>query len=291
MESPNTQPKLAPGAESASVDTGAQQGFTLIELSIVLVIIGLIVGGVLVGQDLIKAAEIRATVGQVEKYNSAVNTFRTKYNALPGDITSAQATAFGLFAETTLSGTTGHQDGNGLIEGGASGATAPAGETLSFWRHLSDANLLDGSLGTNTADAAIVATTGVVTSTVTIPARSVPPTKTTPNNYFVVYSVSGINYFQTVPVMTITTTAYTYNNVALTPVQAYNMDIKLDDGLPGTGTVQAKQLTGVNQAASIASTSTVNTCTLGNAAATASYNRILTTGGNDGSCSLQFRFN
>ncbi len=56
----------------------SQLGFTLIELSIVLVIIGLIVGGVLVGQDLIKAAETRATVGQVEKYNAAVNTFRTK---------------------------------------------------------------------------------------------------------------------------------------------------------------------------------------------------------------------
>ena len=64
---------------------GKNKGFTLIELSIVLVIIGLIVGGVLVGQDLIKAAEIRATVSQVEGYNSAVNTFRLKYNGLPGD--------------------------------------------------------------------------------------------------------------------------------------------------------------------------------------------------------------
>lgn len=44
-----------------------QSGFTLIELSIVLVIIGLIVGGVLVGRDLIKAAEVRAQVSQIEK--------------------------------------------------------------------------------------------------------------------------------------------------------------------------------------------------------------------------------
>ncbi len=47
-------------------------GFTLIELSIVLVIIGLIIGGVLVGKDLIKAAEIRATISQINKYNHAV---------------------------------------------------------------------------------------------------------------------------------------------------------------------------------------------------------------------------
>src|SRR5271163_852919 len=89
-----------------------EQCFTLIELSIVLVIIGLIVGGVLVGQDLIKAAEIRATVAQVEKYNAAVNTFRTKYNGIPGDIVNTQAAAFGLFNETTSGGVAGHEDGN-----------------------------------------------------------------------------------------------------------------------------------------------------------------------------------
>src|SRR3984885_3925644 len=76
----------------------AQACFTLIELSIVLVIIGLIVGGVLVGQDLIKAAEIRATVSQIEKYNTAANTFQTKYNALPGDVPAAQAASFGMVA-------------------------------------------------------------------------------------------------------------------------------------------------------------------------------------------------
>ena len=54
-------------------------GFTLIELSIVLVIIGLIVGGVLVGQNLIKAAEIRNQIKQMQEYQIAFNTFRTKY--------------------------------------------------------------------------------------------------------------------------------------------------------------------------------------------------------------------
>src|SRR5579871_6353801 len=91
-----------------------EQGFTLIELSIVLVIIGLIVGGVLVGQDLIKAAQIRAEVTQLERYNTAVNTFRSKYNGVPGDLLSAT----NFFASVTgqASGTAGLGNGDGLVQ-------------------------------------------------------------------------------------------------------------------------------------------------------------------------------
>ena len=71
-------------------------GFTLIEVSIVLVIIGLLAGGVLVGRDLIEAAKIRQQITQIEQFKAAVNTFRAKYNALPGDLLFTQATAFGF---------------------------------------------------------------------------------------------------------------------------------------------------------------------------------------------------
>ena len=70
-------------------------GFTLVELSIVLVIIGLIIGGVLVGRDLITAATVRAQIAQIEKYQTAVNTFRGKYGYLPGDIPDPAVTQFG----------------------------------------------------------------------------------------------------------------------------------------------------------------------------------------------------
>src|SRR5665213_1826112 len=92
-------------------------GFTLIELSIVLVIIGLIVGGILVGQDMIKAAEVRAQISQIEKYNQAVNTFRAKFNAIPGDMPASTANQFGFYVGTNCTGTQGHRDGNGLIDG------------------------------------------------------------------------------------------------------------------------------------------------------------------------------
>ena len=294
MESPKTYNNKTRKGTPAACGRPDEHGFTLIELSIVLVIIGLIVGGILVGQDLIKAAEIRATVGQVEKYNSSVNTFRTKYNGIPGDITAPQATAFGLFAETTAPGTTGHQDGNGVIEGGSSGAVVALGETLDFWRHLSDANLIDGQFGV-TGNSAIGAG-GAVATAVTAPQFSLPPTKTTPNNFFTVYSVAGLNYLQIAPISGFSTAGvYTVSSVGLTPIQAYNMDIKLDDGLPWTGIVQARG-TGatMNADPSGASSSTNNNCDLqvgGASATTDTYNRAPTTGGNDGSCSLRFRFN
>lgn len=75
-----------------------RSGFTLVELSIVLVIIGLVAGGVLVGRDLIAAATIRSTISQIEKYKTAVNTFRGKYGYLPGDIPADQAAQTGLAA-------------------------------------------------------------------------------------------------------------------------------------------------------------------------------------------------
>lgn len=67
----------------------AQSGFTLVELSIVLVIIGLIIGGVLTGQALIQAAKVRAQLTQIEQLDTAMNAFRSKFDCLPGDCPAA----------------------------------------------------------------------------------------------------------------------------------------------------------------------------------------------------------
>ena len=75
-----------------------RSGFTLVELSIVLVIIGLIAGGVLVGRDLIEAAAIRQQITQVERFKTAVQTFRTKYNGLPGDLESHRCHRLRLYS-------------------------------------------------------------------------------------------------------------------------------------------------------------------------------------------------
>ena len=89
-----------------------EKGFTLVELSIVLVIIGLIVGGVLVGQDLINAARIRAMVSQFEKIDAGGSTFQAKYGSRPGDISQSKVDAFGLSEDG------GNGDGCGGCGGG-----------------------------------------------------------------------------------------------------------------------------------------------------------------------------
>ena len=66
-----------------------KQAFTLIELAIVLIILGLLAGGVLYGQNLIKAAELRAVASESEKFQAALMTFRGKYFYYPGDMPNA----------------------------------------------------------------------------------------------------------------------------------------------------------------------------------------------------------
>jgi prepilin-type N-terminal cleavage/methylation domain-containing protein len=216
-----------------------EQGFTLLELSIVLVIIGLIVGGVLVGQDLIKAAEVRATVGQYEKYNTAINTFRTKYDGIPGDLSVSKVAAFGL---TAVAGATGGSEGlgdaNGVITDTAGGSTG-IGEPLLFWQQMTAAGLVDGSFSVD------VTTGGATTGTITGADMGtwVPPARIGRGNYWVVGSSLGTNYyllsaFDATSALT-AAGAYTFNPT-MTPVESYNIDVKVDDGLPNAGMVQAR---------------------------------------------------
>ena len=66
----------------------AQAGFTLVELAIVMIIIGLLIAGVLKGQALIQNAQVTSTVAQTKAIEAATTTFRDTYNALPGDMTT-----------------------------------------------------------------------------------------------------------------------------------------------------------------------------------------------------------
>lgn len=116
-----------------------KKAFTLVELAIVLVIIGLLVGGVLTGQSLIRSAELNSIVSQEEKYTAAIHSFKDKYFGLPGDITNAYAywgAPCGTDSDTPSTGCNGN--GNGAIEFDS------GGEMVKAWEHLARAGLVEG---------------------------------------------------------------------------------------------------------------------------------------------------
>lgn len=88
-----------------------KSGFTLIELSVVLVVIGLIIGGILVGKNLIETANIRAQTSQIHNIEAQTTTFQLKYNCLPGDCPNATS----LFGTSFGTSTINNGDGDGNI--------------------------------------------------------------------------------------------------------------------------------------------------------------------------------
>ena len=95
-----------------------QKGFTLLELSIVIVIIGLIVAGISAGQSLVQQAKLRSLVSESGNILTAVNSFRMQYDALPGDMNTAQS-YWGVYAGGFGGTGVTNGDGNGVIGAGA----------------------------------------------------------------------------------------------------------------------------------------------------------------------------
>lgn len=213
-----------------------RHGFTILEISIVLVIIGLIIGGLLVGKDMIAAAALRAQISQIEKYNTAVNTFRSKYNGLPGDLPNAST--FGFAART---GAAGRGDGNGLIEGGYALGVVPCGETVMFWSDLSAAKLVDGNFQGGDGSPAIGNCTA---SSASLPVNQIiPDAKLGRGNSIVIYADTGRNYYQIASGVRVTAGGASYGaTFGMAPSEAYAIDSKIDDGYPTTGIVQSRDI-------------------------------------------------
>jgi prepilin-type N-terminal cleavage/methylation domain-containing protein len=132
-----------------------QGGFTLVEIAIVLVIIGLLLGGILKGQEMITQAKIKNVIADMSGVSAAMYGYQDRYRALPGDDKNA-ASRWSITAADN--GTV----GDGVIQG----LYIPAGathETALFWDHLRRAGFVSGS-GTDNPFNAVSGKMGVQTS-------------------------------------------------------------------------------------------------------------------------------
>ena len=253
------------------------RAFSLVELSIVLVILGLLTGGILAGQSLIRAAELRAVTTEYNRYVSAVNTFKDKYFAIPGDMNNATQfwgrlnTNADCLSNSGLSvaSTPGTCDGDGDGAMDLASATSQSGEIFQFWRQLALAGLIEGSYtgtaGTGGAQDSILGT-------------NVPKSRMSNAGWFTM--TGGIGLSVSVGGSTVNY-AGDYGNIlgfggklinsfyasnALKPEEAWNIDTKIDDGKPGTGKLIVRENGSFNNPAlsTQCTTSTTNSDYTGN---------------------------
>ncbi|MGH8769448.1 MAG: prepilin-type N-terminal cleavage/methylation domain-containing protein [Burkholderiales bacterium] len=215
------------------------QGFTLIEIAIVLVIIGLLLGGILKGQELITSARVRNLIAQQDGVKAAFFGFQDRFRAFPGDYTAASTNIVGISTTSGCGGAVnGNGNGNGRIEPLAGGLY----ENVLAWEHLSKA--------------------GFITGTYTCAAVEGPTTS--PVNPY------GVN-MQVVfdGIYGITSTGPTRHNIktgSQVPVDIIaEMDRKIDDGAPYTGGFQFSVYQGLGAAAPTEGNAATPACTSGNA--------------------------
>lgn len=126
------------------IDLRKQSGFTLVEIAIVLVIIGLLIGGVLKGREMITNAK----VGRIEKdfsgVSAAIFAYQDRYGALPGDDPSASTRFSGTWTAAD------NGNGNGTIAGGWSSST-DTDESRKLWKHLRGSGLIAGPVDNTSA--------------------------------------------------------------------------------------------------------------------------------------------
>lgn len=221
-----------------------RSGFSLVELSIVLVILGLLTGGILAGQSLIRAAELRSVATEYQRWHTAMHSFRDKYMGFPGDF--RDATRFwGRFANvgTCVTNSSAAVATPGTCDGNGDGILQrPAGASMSserfqFWRHLALAGLIEGTYsgyaGSDSDEDADLGNNipGGKISQSAWHSNSIISGDDSANFYNVTYGLSLLYG-------AVSTTSRP-TNALLRPEEAWGIDTKIDDGKPTYGSIIA----------------------------------------------------
>lgn len=214
-------------------------GFTLVELSIVLVIIGLLIGGILAGQSLIESTKINAQVAQIQQFDAAVMAFKAKYKFLPGD-----APAFG---------------GNG---NGAVALKCCGGSYISIFSYVGGSEI--ASFWGNLFPSSFPGSGSFLPPTTTGSSKNVPTAKMGKSNSFIIAEAYGpgasqslsppSNFYAILGSTQAQTQLYgdryqfstpDSTNSAATPLDALALENKMDDGNALTGNVLSGGLDGI----------------------------------------------
>ncbi len=218
------------------------KGFSLIEISVVIVVIGFLAAAVVVGNNLLRASEVRKVIKQIDQYNVAIRTFEDTYNQKPGDFNNAIA----------YLGATKNGDGNGII------ADRPGNMTLypSQLADISGSNELNGVfehlyLGEFIGDSIDADTSGEL-----FIGRNLPALKGTKLNAGMLV-LTDFNDREVKLIFGVVANGATDNQfLAETiygPKNALDIDNKIDDGVANQGIVRGDLIYGTNAAAHIGS--------------------------------------
>ncbi len=224
----------------------SRSGFSLLELSIVLIIMGLLTGGVLAGRHLVRSSELKSMATQLVELNNAFNQFYDKYEYIAGDMPNATtlwgaadnadglgADCFGVANDGSTSTCNGN--GNGQIQ-------QEPGDTFKYetwraWQHLQNAKMLSG---TYTG----IAYTPSTTNREAVPGENVPAAKIESVGFTVLFKPSTVwtgwfpnNYDKHVFTVGVRGNKET-RDPFLSASEMNSLDSKMDDGLPGSGSIQ-----------------------------------------------------
>lgn len=197
---------------NSTVNGMMSKGFTLIELSIVLVVVGLLVSAILFGNNIVRNAEITSTIAESQNYLNAIDTFKQTYTQFPGDL----GNAYSFWADSCDSTDTNcNGNGNGSIENNNSSSD---NEAYRAWQHLYLSE--------------IIPTTYNGTGNIVLPSINVPNSQLGGASYTFARH-DNQNFLQ------LGGASGTNNNSAiLTSIEAQSIDIKIDDGNPTSGSVR-----------------------------------------------------
>lgn len=225
-----------------------ENGFSLIELAIVLAIIGLLAGGIVGGQSLIHSAKLNTVLTDANKYADAKSQFKDQYGYLPGDFPTAVKVWGKADGNTNLDtncaapSTDVSADGIKTCNGNGDGyikwaGTGWANEAFSAWTQLAAAGYITGKY-TGVAGPALVYDSQIG---INEPAGALPNTGYFMWSWGIIPTDDG-TFFAGDYNSVITFGAKAASNwtetAALTPSEAYSMDKKADDGFPGRGSIR-----------------------------------------------------